>query len=138
MPGVASGRALLGQAVRLRELALRLQIVLAMGRFFLSGQTTCALLLGAGLLLRAQAAIRVEPEAPAPQAIETPGTRPAEMIAERAPRVRVVRNTTPERSLTPRRGKIVAHSRKGFAHRLRRHRGHRRGVALAGDRPRVG
>jgi hypothetical protein len=134
---VASGRALLGQAARLRGLALRLQIVLAMGRLFLSGQTTCALLLGAGLLLRVQAAIRVEPEAPG-QAIETPRTRPTEMIAERAPRVRVVRNTTPERSATPRRGKIVAHSRKGFAHRLRRHRGHRRGVAFAGDRPRAG
>jgi hypothetical protein len=109
-----------------------------MGRFFLSGQTTCALLLGAGLLLRAQAAIRVEPEAPAPQAIETPRTRPAEMFAEHPPRVRVVRNPTPERSVTPRRGKIVAHSRKGFTHRQRRHRGHRRGVALAGGRSRAG
>jgi len=29
-----------------------------MGRFFLSGQTTCALLLGAGLLLRAHSALR--------------------------------------------------------------------------------
>jgi hypothetical protein len=32
-----------------------------MSRLFLSGQTTCALLLGAGLLLRAQAALRFEP-----------------------------------------------------------------------------
>jgi len=41
----------------------------AMGRFFLSGQTTCALLLGAGLLLRAQSALRSNEPAPrAPRA----------------------------------------------------------------------
>jgi len=57
-----------------------------MQRFFLSGQTTCALLLGAGLLLRAQAAL-TKPEA-APQArLETPRTRPAELFGERAPRL---------------------------------------------------
>ena len=40
-----------------------------MSRLFLSGQTTCALLLGAGLLLRAQAALRFDPIEPvqAPQ-----------------------------------------------------------------------
>jgi hypothetical protein len=57
-----------------------------MQRFFLSGQTTCALLLGAGLLLRAQAAL-TKPES-APQArLETPRTRPAELFGERAPRL---------------------------------------------------
>jgi hypothetical protein len=57
-----------------------------MQRFFLSGQTTCALLLGAGLLLRAQAAL-TKPES-APQArLEAPRTRPAELFGERAPRL---------------------------------------------------
>jgi len=53
-----------------------------MGRFFLSGQTTCALLLSAGLLLRAQAALR--PSEPA--VAGAPQPRPSEMLAERAPR----------------------------------------------------
>jgi hypothetical protein len=54
-----------------------------MSRLFLSGQTTCALLLGAGLLLRAQAALRLEPSsAYAPQqaaksAFEQDAARPA-------------------------------------------------------------
>jgi hypothetical protein len=96
-----------------------------MRRFFLSGQATCAMLLGAGLLMRAQAALRSEPEA-APVAIETPRTRPAEMAA---PRVRVVRA---ERSSLVRRGKRISHSRKGFTHRLRNRHLRRRGVAVAG------
>src|SRR3954467_5382734 len=61
----------------------RCRLWLRMGRFFLSGQTTCALLLGAGLLLRAQAALRPA-EAVAAGA---PRTGPSEMLAERAPRV---------------------------------------------------
>jgi hypothetical protein len=57
-----------------------------MQRFFLSGQTTCAMLLGAGLLLRAQTAL-TRPE-PMPQArLESPRTRPAELFGERAPRI---------------------------------------------------
>jgi hypothetical protein len=57
-----------------------------MQRFFLSGQTTCAMLLGAGLLLRAQTAL-TRPE-PMPLArLETPRMRPAELSGERAPRI---------------------------------------------------
>jgi hypothetical protein len=63
-----------------------------MQRFFLSGQTTCAMLLGAGLLLRAQTAL-TRPE-PMPQArLEAPRMRPAELFGERAPRI--PRATTP-------------------------------------------
>src|SRR2546425_92966 len=51
-----------------------------MGRLFLSGQTTCALLLGAGLLLRAQGAFR----SPEHAAMDSAKTRPAEMAGERA------------------------------------------------------
>jgi len=58
-----------------------LQIVTRMGRFFLSGQTTCALLLGAGLLLRAQAALR-----PSEASSADARTRPAEMTGERSAR----------------------------------------------------
>src|SRR6202521_3550288 len=47
---------------RLSRLAPSLHTLRCMSRLFLSGQTTCALLLGAGLLLRAQAALRFEPE----------------------------------------------------------------------------
>src|SRR5438445_11290968 len=53
-----------------------------MGRLFLSGQTTCALLLGAGLLLRAQGAFR----SPEHAAMDSAKTRPAEMAGERAAR----------------------------------------------------
>jgi len=96
-----------------------------MRRFFLSGQTTCAMLLGAGLLMRAQAALRSETET-APVAVESPRTRPAEMAA---PRVRAIRT---ERSSLVRHGKRISHSRKGFTHRLRNRHLRRRGVAVAG------
>jgi hypothetical protein len=98
-----------------------------MGRFFLSGQTTCALLLGAGLLLRAHAALR-GPEAPV--ALETPRTRPAEMLGERAPRVS--RNTQSLGAVPARTVHRSSHTRKGFTHRNNRHKAKKRGVALAG------
>ncbi|HEX4385429.1 MAG TPA: hypothetical protein VH083_20860 [Myxococcales bacterium] len=126
-----------------------------MQRFFLSGQTTCALLLGAGLLLRAQAAL-TRPES-APQArLETPRARPAELFGERGPRI--------PRALTERRsmGPAIAHApgpmasvpaaveqqqqvqndsgvRKGLAHNGGRHKVRKcGGVALAGRQFRCG
>ena len=50
-----------------------------MGRLFLSAQTTCALLLGAGLLLRAQAYLRAQEEN-GPQAAAR--MRPAQIFSE--------------------------------------------------------
>jgi hypothetical protein len=133
MQGLASRQACAGFVVRMRRLALRLQIIPGMSRFFLSGQTTCALLLGAGLLLRAQAALR-DPE---PAAVETtPRTRPAEMMAERARSApRVVRTEAPA---APRVVHKITHSRKGFAHRAKPSRVCKRGVVLAGQRFRCG
>ena len=110
-------------------LAVQLQITAVMSRLFLSGQMTCAMLLGAGLLLRAQAALR-EPEAT--QAVETPRTRPSEM-ARVAPRVFRV-----EAPATPRTVHRNSHSRKGFAHRTPRAHVRRSGVALASRGNRVG
>lgn len=104
-----------------------------MGRFFLSGQTTCALLLGAGLLLRAQAALRGPETQGAP---ETPRTRPAEMMGERAPRI--VRNTPSMGVAPPRTVHRPSHTRKGFAHRDGRHKVRKGGVALAGRGNRQG
>ena len=67
-----------------------------MSRFFLSGQTTCALLLGAGLLLRAQAALRPEPEQQATaQSAETPGTRNSDMVQELHRTVQIIRPVAP-------------------------------------------
>jgi hypothetical protein len=110
------------------DLAVSLQIVAGMGRFFLSGQTTCALLLGAGLLLRAHAALRGPEQAPV--ALETPRTRPAEMLGERAPRV--PRNTQAVGAAPARTVHRSSHTRKGFAHRNNRHKAQKGGVALAG------
>jgi hypothetical protein len=127
-----------------------------MQRFFLSGQTTCALLLGAGLLLRAQSAL-TRPDA-APQArLETPRARPAELFGERAPRI--PRPLTSER----RAGPAIAHApaavasaprasekeeqqtqddssvRKGLAHNGGRHKVRKcGGVAFAGRQFRCG
>ncbi len=107
-----------------------------MGRFFLSGQTTCALLLGAGLLLRAQAALR--PADPAVSAA-APHTRPAEMLSERAPRVVRAPAPAPATSRTAVRGvHRNSHTRKGFAHGDQRHHKRSGGVALAGRPPRGG
>lgn len=94
-----------------------------MGRLFLSGQTTCALLLGAGLLLRAQAALRPAEHAAA-------GTRPAELTGERAP-ARPVLSQAQEGSANARTVQKSSHKRKGFAHRDARHRTRKCGVALA-------
>jgi len=107
-----------------------------MGRFFLSGQTTCALLLGAGLLLRAQAALR--PPEPAVSA-GAPRARPAEMLSERAPRV-VRAPTAPaaEKRATVRTEHRNSHTRKGFTQRDPRHRARNCGVALAGRPSRCG
>jgi len=108
-------------------LAVALQIVTGMGRLFLSGQTTCALLLGAGLLLRAQAALRsAEPS------LVDARTRPAEMTGERTARVpRPVGTSVPERSQTSRRVQKNSHTRKGFTHRDQHHRVRNCGVELA-------
>jgi YHS domain-containing protein len=98
-----------------------------MGRMFLSGQTTCALLLGAGLLLRAQAAIR-----PAEHATdEATKTRPAEMTGDHpAPRPAVVQ--APQGVRSARTVQKSSHKRKGFTHRDARHRERKcGGVALA-------
>ena len=94
-----------------------------MRRLFLSGQMTCAMLLGAGLLLRAQAALHSEPETT--QAV----TRPSQMAGERA-RVspRVVRVDPPA---TPRAAQKSSHTRKGFTHREARPRVRKSGVSLA-------
>jgi hypothetical protein len=102
-----------------------------MGRLFLSGQTTCALLLAAGLLLRAQAALRTDE--PAPQA---PRARPAEMFPERQPTrpiqaPRAVKRASEQDGKVPRIGKARSQARKGFAHRLKRGDGGRCGVPLA-------
>ncbi len=108
-------------------MALRLQIMRSMSRLFLSGQMTCALLLGAGLLLRAQAALRPEP---AQAAAAVPRTQPAEMMGER---LRVVPRAA--RSEAPSAPRVVhrsSHSRKGFAHRVARHRVRKCGFAIAG------
>jgi len=93
-----------------------------MGRLFLSAQTTCALLLGAGLLLRAQAYLRTQEEN-APQS--TARMRPAQIFSEgrdatpgrtgQAPRV-IRTETARERSAT-RGGKARTQGRKKVAHR---------------------
>jgi hypothetical protein len=118
----------------MRGLALRLQIVPAMSRLFLSGQMTCAMLLGAGLLLRAQAALH--PPEQTQSAIESPRTRPSEMMGERARTApRVVREEAPP---APRSVQRNSHTRKGLAHRAGRSRVRKSGVALAGRTVRRG
>jgi hypothetical protein len=107
-------------------LAVALQIVTRMGRFFLSGQTTCALLLGAGLLLRAQAALRPSE----PSSVDTK-TRPAEMMGERAPRPPRPASTAPQKARSARSVQKNSHTRKGFTHRDGRNRERKCGVALA-------
>ena len=118
---------------QLHGLALRLQIVRAMSRMFLSGQVTCAMLLGAGLLLRAQAALREPPQSQQQQqqvTMESPRTRPSELMGERARSApRIVRSEAPE---APRSVHKNSHTRKGFAHHARRPRVRKCGVALAG------
>jgi hypothetical protein len=100
-----------------------------MRRFFLSGQTTCALLLGAGLLLRAQSAL-TKPETTPQARLLAPKPRPAELFGERAPRVlRAVQPSAaaPEQHLQGEPHKV----RKGFV-QGRSHRGRKcGGVALA-------
>lgn len=101
-----------------------------MTRFFLSGQTTCALLLGAGLLLRAQAFLQTPQEPATQQAADSPRTRPAELFDERAIHARVVRQAPgrivrTERVRGPaatRHEQTDSHPRKGTAHRLGRNR----------------
>src|SRR3954469_18473409 len=107
-------------------LAVALHIVAAMGRMFLSGQTTCALLLGAGLLLRAQAALRPAEHATA----EGARTRPAEMLGDRTPE----RPAVTQAQQGVRNARTVQKSsqkRKGFTHRDVRHRARKYGAALA-------
>jgi hypothetical protein len=105
-----------------------------MGRYFLSGQTTCALLLGAGLLLRAHAALQA-PDGPA-----QPVTRPAEIFPHQqvvrirqAPRA--VQGTAGRDSTVDRGGKSRSHARNGRAHKMPRASAKRCGASLA--QPRV-
>ena len=112
-----------------------------MGRFFLSGQTTCALLLGAGLLLRAQAALRSQDDAVAQQTAAR--TRPAELLGDHAliPRARsgqaprVVRTATGQDATGTRNGKARAQARKPMAQRPRPNVARRCGASLAQSRP---
>ena len=103
-----------------------------MGRLFLSAQTTCALLLGAGLLLRAQAHLRAQEEN-APQMAAR--TRPAQVFDMRgAPgRVgqppRVVRAPSNQERTATRGGKARTQGRKPMAHRARN--AGRQGAAVA-------
>ena len=107
-------------------MAVALHVVAAMGRMFLSGQTTCALLLGAGLLLRAQAALRPAEHATA----EGTRTRPAEMLGDRAPeRPAVAQSQQGLRSA--RSVQKSSQKRKGFTHRDTRHPARKCGVELA-------
>jgi hypothetical protein len=101
-----------------------------MRRFFLSGQTTCALLLGAGLLLRAQAAL-TRTEAIPQARLEAPRPRPAELFGERAPHL--VRAPAAEGSEQHLQGESPRKVRKGFVHEGGRHHRGRKcgGVALA-------
>ena len=114
-----------------------------MSRFFLSGQTTCALLLGAGLLLRAQAALRPEPEqqGTAAQSVEAPGTRNSDMVQDlhspRAVWISHAAETTPapkivrvEQAPQVQTEKIVAQSGKVSA-RGQHHSKRRCSVAVA-------
>ena len=108
-----------------------------MGRLFLSGQTTCALLLGAGLLLRAQAALQAAPEPVAQQTVDTPATRPSEMFEDHLLRARTPHAPSSPRAqvrvarVSPRAEQSGSQVRKGFAHHLRRAQGKRCGRALA-------
>jgi len=96
-----------------------------MGRMFLSGQTTCALLLGAGLLLRAQAALSPF------EASGAEKTRPAEMMGQRPRPAEALAHEGPRTARTVQKS---SHTRKGFTHRDGRHRARKCGVALA-NRP---
>jgi hypothetical protein len=109
----ASEQAQAGTDARMRTLAVRLQIARGMSRLFLSAQMTCAMLLGAGLLLRAQAALRSEPG---------PAAQVAAVEATQAPPT--VHKTS--------------QSRKAVAHQIRRSRVRKCGVALAGRPLRCG
>ena len=107
-----------------------------MGRMFLSAQTTCALLLGAGLLLRAQAYVRAQDEN-APQVAAR--TRPAEIFDTRgvsrsahtgqAPRI--VRTPAGQERAATRGGKARTQGRKPMAHRARQARAKRCGATVA-------
>ena len=112
-----------GRAAAANALAPPLHIPAGMGRLFLSAQTTCALLLGAGLLLRAQAHLRAQEEN-APQAAAR--TRPAQIISDtrgvsgragQAPRV--VRTPASRERTATRGGKARTQGRKPMAHRAR-------------------
>jgi len=103
---------------------------------FLSAQTTCALLLGAGLLLRAQAHLRAQDEN---QGSVTSRTRPAQIFdtrtvsratqAGQAPRA--VRAPGSRDGATTRSGKTRTHARKPMAHRARNSRANRCGALFA-------
>src|SRR4051812_2175886 len=89
-----------------------------MGRFFLFRPTTSALLLRAGLLWRAQSALRTSD--PVPRA---PRAHPAEMFPERMPPAeaapRAVKGPSERDGKKGRIGKARSHARKAIGHRLR-------------------
>jgi|GEM_PF-1635932 len=117
-----------------------------MGRLFLSGQTTCALLLGAGLLLRAQALLRppdgaeqqgsrddrAAPESERAQKSEMSfDERPLHQRVAQKPNGRVLREGRQPGSTTARHEQSSSHLRKGLAHHGRRLQGKRCGASLA-------
>jgi len=104
-----------------------------MGRFFLSAQTTCAVLLGAGLLLRAQAHLRAQEEN-APQVAAR--TRPAQIISDTravsgrtGQPPRIVRTPAGQERTATRGGKARTQGRKPMAHRARTPKRHGASVA---------
>ncbi|GAC1337547.1 MAG: hypothetical protein NVSMB23_04150 [Myxococcales bacterium] len=122
--------------------------LLGMSRLFLSGQTTCALLLGAGLLLRAQAALRfdtepaVAPQQAAKSAFEQQTTQqagrapaPDGHAAFRGPRpmvgVRALRSDVEQGAARGRAEHGVTHSRKARAQGRRVAQQRRCGAPLA-------
>jgi predicted RNase H-like nuclease len=101
-----------------------------MGRYFLSGQTTCALLLGAGLLLRAHAALQ-SPEGPAQAAARPAEIFPQQQVVRIRQAPRAAQGTAGRDSTVARSGKSRSHARNGVAHKARRSSEKRCGASLA-------
>jgi hypothetical protein len=95
---------------------------------FLSGQTTCALLLGAGLLLRAQAALHWD--GPPSAARTRSGALIERAPPEKSPRIwrapRVVRSAAGQDEAAAPRGKAGTQERKQVAHAAKRKSGRQR------------
>jgi hypothetical protein len=125
-----------GRLLARAALASRLHDGRCMGRYFLSGQTTCALLLGAGLLLRAEAALRVD------DATTQGAAKPAEIFPHQTVRTRqaprAVQGTVNREPKVTRSGKARTQARKPLAHRIRPQQDRRCGASLAQPRSRCG